>query len=77
MDKKESVGLPVMRYRDDENLTTCATNFNTHDVCVFWRCRKFGQQEFCSWTGDILHRRGEDGTGTLIPCDGCPMWIRE
>ena len=72
--RREPFELPVTRYRDNENLVTCAANFETHDVCVFWSCRKFGQLEYCRFTGETLFRRGEEGTGTLIPCDGCPLW---
>lgn len=52
--RREPFELPVTRYRDNENLVTCAANFETHDVCVFWSCRKFGQLEYCRFTGETI-----------------------
>lgn len=75
----EIVSLPVKRYKDDQGNPTCAVDFETGEVCQFYITQRFGCHEGCLlfelhrnlYLG--LHRR-EDGNGTLIPMDKCPVW---
>jgi hypothetical protein len=73
---QEPLDLPVTRYRAD-GVPTCAANFNTADVCVFYGTRGMcGKNEFCSWTGTDLNRQTlENGKpGFLVPASQCPLW---
>lgn len=75
----EKTTMKVERYRDNDNEPTCAINFETGDVCIFYGTRSFGCLETC-WFSDqsdkkwrSLQRRGK-GVGTLIPLKDCPVW---
>jgi hypothetical protein len=77
---KESVSLSLIRFRDVKNNPTCATDFIHGDYCDFFRVSKFGTQEVCLFApeDELLHRRGEDGLGSLIPDKRyCIVWKDE
>lgn len=66
----ETVRVQFTRATDTDGQKTCQTKaFN----CRFFGLRKFGQVETCTYTQDDLNRRN-DGAGSLIPADACPMW---
>ena len=74
MKNKEIFNFEIIRYRDKEDNPTCARNFNTQAVCVFYRTQRFGKEEVCCLTNDTLKRRGKDNMGCLIPGAACPVW---
>jgi hypothetical protein len=77
---KESVNLPLHRFRDSQGNCTCASNFATGTFCPFLMTSSFGTREHCFWTEGrgrlrpMLERR-DDGRGTLIPQPECPLWF--
>ena len=78
---QEKVNIECVRYKDKENNPTCACNFETGEVCQFYRTQRFGCNETCLFASEInyrglteiIHRRG-NGQGTLIPLENCPLW---
>ena len=80
----ELVHIEVMRYRDAEGNPTCAAGFNDGRVCRFYGTRKLGAVEVCMLqSADLLRRldlpdllRSGGGSGSLIPADGCPVWVQ-
>ena len=71
--QKETRQITVPAYRDKEGNPCCAINFNSGEVCPFYRTARFGTREICNFT-DIELQSRSDGTNTLIPCEGCPVW---
>ena len=76
----EYATIKVAKYRDADGLPTCASNFDTGEVCRFYAAQKFGQHETCFVAGDKsskfwegLNRRG-NWLGSLIPMKDCPVW---
>lgn len=71
--------MEITCYKDEDGNPTCAIDFNTGDVCVFYRTMSFGCKETCVFADDtgrwpIMMRRRKNGEGTLIPLDKCPIW---
>ena len=81
--QKESVMIPFDQYRDKDGEPTCAINFNTNEVCAFYRTQSFGTRETCVFAPSLgdkkqtLNRRGEQSLGTLIPGDFCILFRKE
>lgn len=74
----EVVRLPIRRYRDPDEQPTCAAHFETGDVCIFYRTCHFGTAELCALdTTDSRLCRRDDDRGSLIPSDGCLVWVRQ
>ena len=85
MTEQHTIHLPVIRYRDKAGNPTCAADFETGDVCKFYRTQRMGVSETCVFAetcahsryADMMQRRnglGGRGTGTLIPGKWCPVW---
>lgn len=85
MTEQHTIHLPVIRYRDKSGQPTCAADFQTGDVCQFYRTQRMGVGETCLFaeTGsysryaDTMKRReGSEGPGmgSLIPGKWCPVW---
>ena len=86
MKEETKITLDVIRYRDQENRPTCAGNFETDDVCIYYRTQRFGTHETCLFAGEghrglgaSLQRRKSivgniPSNGTLIPIKECPIW---
>lgn len=77
---KETATMTIDRYRDKNGNPTCAINFETGDVCVFYATQKFGCTATC-WFADQcsnkkwqLILRRDNGNGSLIPLADCPIW---
>lgn len=74
--------IPVKAYRDRDGNPTCARNFDTNEVCPFYRTQRWGCHETCVFGetdgkyNEQLKRRDE-GSGSLIPLSRCPIWWRE
>jgi hypothetical protein len=71
--------MQVTAYRDSKGNPCCAGDFPTGEVCPFYRTQRYGCHETCVF-GDAegkymkgLKRR-ENGDGSLIPLDNCPIW---
>lgn len=45
--QKETRQITVPVYRDKEGNPCCAANFNTGEVCTFYRTQRFGVNETC------------------------------
>ena len=78
----EQFYLVITRYRDKNGLPTCAINFETGDICIFYRTQRVGVNETCVFTEDYGHyqeklTRRDGGEGSLIPLKQCPIWERE
>lgn len=79
----ETKTIEVPAYRDDNGNPCCAANFQTGEVCPFFRTQCFGTHETCVFAESAdgkrtrgINRRG-DGAGTLIPLDTCPVWNKK
>lgn len=81
---KEKVNLTVTKYMTPVGKQTCALNFETGEVCIFYRTQRFGTCETCLFVaenhrgiGRILKREvgsnGIPGDGFLIPDKECPI----
>jgi hypothetical protein len=76
--------IEVEAFTDGAGRPTCATNFQTGEVCKFYRTQRFGCHETCIFAedngkySDGMQRRtsltGVAGDGTLIPLKTCPIW---
>jgi len=74
--------LPVVKYRDDNNNPTCAIDFTNGDVCVYYRTQRYGCHETCLFAENLFTesellpqiKRRDNGGGTLIPGNWCPVW---
>lgn len=71
--------LEVKAYTDDSGNPTCAMDFSVGKVCMFYSTQRLGCHETCMFAGDNgkyrkALRRRNDGNGTLIPLDTCPIW---
>lgn len=65
--------IAVTAYRTPDGKPTCATNFDTGEICQFVKTRKFGLVEVCTVRGRDIHR-DDGGRGYLVPAAGCPVW---
>ena len=71
--------ITVKAYRDSKGNPACARNFETGEVCIFYRTQRFGCHETCvfgemeSKYMESIKRRG-GGDGSLIPLSRCPIW---
>ena len=71
--------IEVETFYDKDGNRTCAVDFNAGIVCKFYRTQRFGTYETCIFApnankyADQLLRRGDDGTGSLIPGNWCPI----
>jgi hypothetical protein len=85
MTEHHTIHLPVIRYRDKDGNPTCATDFETGDVCKFYRTQRLGTIETCVFAeaysnskyAAAMERRDSPqgpGMGTLIPGVWCPVW---
>ena len=85
MKEQHTVHLPVVRYRDAAGNPTCAVDFETGDVCQFYRTQRMGVGETCvfaetasnsKYADNMMRRDGPQGPdmGSLIPGDWCPVW---
>lgn len=85
MTEQHTIHLPVIRYRDKAGNPTCAVDFETGDVCQFYRTQRLGTGETCVFAETGAHSKFADnmerrdgvqgpGMGTLIPGDWCPVW---
>lgn len=79
---KEIVQLDVIRYRDTNGNPTCIADLQNDEVCDFLRAFNVGKRYCCHWDKpSYLSRpilaRGDDGSGSLIPIDACPLWNGE
>lgn len=76
---KEQYNLQINRFYDKEGNPTCAINFPTGDVCIFYATQSYGCHETC-WFADKNGkkfeplRRRKNSEGTLIPNKECPVW---
>lgn len=75
----ETTSLTVVRYRTKDGLPTCAANFETGEVCMFYATQRFGCSETCLFSdkSDRIWQsmaRRDQGRGTLIPLATCPVW---
>ena len=85
MKEQHTIHLPVVRYWDKAGNPTCAVDFETGDVCTFYRTQRLGTNETCVFAETGSHSKYADtmerrdgvqgpGMGTLIPGDWCPVW---
>lgn len=77
----ERYELPVIRFRDKDDNPTCAANFSTGEVCMFYGTQRMGSNETCWFEISCGHGkfgrpllRRKQGKGTLIPLAECPIW---
>jgi len=74
----ETKQIAVTTYRDSKGNPTCAKDFLTGQVCIFYRTRMFGCGEVCcnsiNAAGTFDLSRRDDGHGSLIPTTGCLVW---
>ena len=80
-----AIHLPVVRYREGRQ-PTCAVDFETGDVCKFYRTQRLGIRgnlRFCrnadthsKFADNMMRRDGRKAPdmGSLIPGDWCPVW---
>ena len=74
--------VEVEIYHDEDGNRTCAEDFSNGKVCQFYMTQRFGTYETCAFSpknsrySGQLQRRGDDGTGSLIPGDWCPIKVR-
>lgn len=69
----ETVSIQIDRYRDKDAQPTCSIGRASTETCQLMRVTNWGFVQVCGWTHTELTRRPNDGT--LIPCDGCPVWL--
>jgi len=67
--------ISVDAYLDKDSQETCAISLKTLEFCQFYRLSNFGTKESCIFSKDseTLERR-DDGLGSLIPLNNCPIW---
>lgn len=77
----ETFALNLKRYRDSQGKPACAKNFETGDVCIFYRTQRLGCSETCVFADDmsgsylsVTMVRRNNGEGSLIPLNTCPIW---
>ena len=77
----ETVQIDVVRYMDADGNPTCAADFAAGLVCRFYATQRFGCSETCVFADKSGPRgiwqtmtRRNNGSGTLIPLAGCPVW---
>lgn len=79
--RSEPVSINLLRHFDANNDHTCSTAWgNPNHTCLFLGVTGMcGQREVCRFPGAEaeLERRGETGTGTLIPSSKCPFSYSE
>jgi hypothetical protein len=72
--------IEVEIYVDKQGAPTCASNFETGEVCIFYRTTKFGAIETCSFADNSGRyasplERKNNGEGSLIPGKFCKVWM--
>jgi hypothetical protein len=67
----ETVTITLTRYRTPSGKHTCAAQF-PDQVCRLYRTQRFGCEESCGWTGELLEREN-NGARYLQPCHECPL----
>lgn len=72
----ETTTITVSKIRDNEGEPTC---FWWEHCCPFFMTSGFGTREHCFWMTDNgkrqpLLKRRNDGSGTTIPHEKCPVW---
>lgn len=75
--KEETINKPVTRYFDKDDQPTCAINFKTGQVCIYYRTVRFGCSDTCIWfenPSSTYLRRRDKGDGSLIPHADCPLF---
>lgn len=75
----EPAEIRLTRYRDEDGQPTCAVDFDRGLVCRCYLTQRMGCHETCMFADKSgLYWRGmerrNDGKGTLIPLDNCPVW---
>lgn len=81
---KERVNLTVTKLITPSGKQTCALNFETGEVCAFYRTQRMGTHETCLFLeaghGGIarmllrdVSTKGVPGDGFLIPDKDCPI----
>jgi hypothetical protein len=71
--------INVKAFIDKDNNPCCAKNFDTNEICIFYRTQRMGCNETCIFADQsgkylqTLERRNK-GNGTLIPHLNCPIW---
>jgi hypothetical protein len=79
---EETKTIKITAYRDSKGNPTCAKNFETGQVCLFYRTQRLGCNETCALAeragkyNQSMSRR-ENGNGSLIPLSNCPIWSQE
>lgn len=68
----ELATIKVTKYTDSKGNPTCAKDFPTGKVCIFYATYRFGANEFCFLTQKNIFRR-DKGEGSLIPTKECPV----
>lgn len=79
---KEEATIKTYRYRSEDGLPTCATNFKTGEVCEFHCTMRFGTTDTCIFAigngaPPLRLERRDNGKGLLIPGDWCPLFKHE
>jgi hypothetical protein len=71
--RAETVSLEIPIYYTPEGIRTCAEDFGTGRVCVFYGTKSFGTKELCfaPRREDRLYRSSEKGF--LVPSEHCPL----
>lgn len=67
----EEITLKFFRYRDKDNLHTCALSFPDRHVCTFLGFKSFGTKPQCLYLMEPIYR---EESGFLIPLPQCPLW---
>jgi hypothetical protein len=79
---KETRLIQIDVYRCNNNEPTCALDFSTGDVCIFYRSQGLKQHQTCVFAPEWSRgynkplRRRED-KGYLVPGDWCPIWNKD
>jgi hypothetical protein len=72
----QTATITIPKIRDGNNQPTC---FYYGKTCPFYMQSGFGTREHCFWRQGAgkyppLLQRRDNGTGTNIPHDQCPVW---
>ena len=72
----ETATITIPKIRDGDNHPTCVY---WEKQCPFYMQSGFGTREHCYWLEVVgkyppLLQRRDNGTGTNIPHDQCPVW---
>jgi len=67
--------IEITAYHTPEHKPCCALDFNSGKVCKFLATTRFGTVDVCRLNNQEL-RRGDYGTGYLVPTDSCIVWSK-